>query len=303
MKIISVIVLLASSFHLKATTPYVTDSIYDIDNRELISQESKIISTPIKQLSKSVAIIFSSDDLITENDKLLIFANCLNDPPPYGMNTCSSERFANHHAYRSACSGFLVAEDLLATAGHCFETQYSCDNQLIAFDVDSNSEISRGFKVDQKNIYHCKEIVAQAYNRNTLQDYAIIKLDRKSERAPLQMRTSGEILDNEQVFLIGHPLGLPLTYSPAAKIVDDSNSIFFKAQVNAFHGNSGSPVFNAKTQLVEGILVRGEEDVERDSTGSCEKYIKYLSTNDVDKLKGESATRIKYILPFVPFQI
>jgi hypothetical protein len=139
--------------------------------------------------------------------------------------------------------------------------------------------------------------MAQAYDRETLQDYAIVRLDRKSERTPLKMRILGTISKNEQVFLIGHPLGLPLIYAPAAKIIDNSNSIFFKAQVDAFRGNSGSPIFNAKTQLVEGILVRGEEDVETDTIGSCQKYIKYITTSESDKFKGESVTRIKYILP------
>jgi hypothetical protein len=148
MKIRSFVFLLFFSSLVKASISYRPDSVYDIDNRELISQGSNQVSAQIKNIAKSVALIFNSNDLITEDKQLLIFSNLLNDLPPNGMNICPNERFANHHAYRSACSGFLVGEDLLATAGHCFESHYSCDNQLIAFEVDSDSEIPRGFKAD-----------------------------------------------------------------------------------------------------------------------------------------------------------
>lgn len=274
-----------------------TDSIYDIDNRELLCGQA---SPQIQKLANSVALIFNGDDLITEQGQELIFANLLNDTPPTGQNVCSNERFATHHAYKNACTGFLVAEDLLATAGHCFINQYSCDNNLIAFDVDAESEIPRGFGVDQKNIYRCKEIVATNYHKDgSLQDYAVIRLDRKSERTPLKMRTEGAISSKEKVFLIGHPLGLPLIYSPAAQINENSNPLFFKTRLNSFRGNSGSPVFNAQTQLVEGILVRGENDLVGDEDAQCMRYIKYSSLSEEDKLKGEDATRIQFILPFV----
>ena len=215
------------------------------------------------------------------------------------MNICPDELFASHHAYRSACSGFLVGPDLLATAGHCFESQYACDNQLIAFDVDAESEIPRGFATNDKNIYHCKKIVAQIHDENTLQDYAVIKLDRKSERAPLKLRTTGKLAPTDKVFLIGHPLGLPLMYSPAAKVSDNSNAVFFKSQINSFRGNSGSPVFNAATNLVEGILVRGQEDLVFDQTNQCQRYMVYKTADPSQQVTGEDATRIKNILPFI----
>ncbi|MDO9180998.1 MAG: serine protease [Bacteriovorax sp.] len=275
-----------------------TDSIYDIDNRQLISSNSSL-SPQVVNYSRSVALIFNSDDLIFENNEQVIFANLLSDLPPVGINICPDEHFANHHAYRSACTGFLVGEDLLATAGHCFRNQYACDNQLIAFDVDADSEIPRGFKTVDKNIYHCKEIVAQVYGEGIDQDYAIIKLDRKSQRPSLKIRKSGIISTLDKVYLIGHPLGLPLVYSSAAVISENSNAAFFKTRINSFHGNSGSPLINEKTQLVEGILVRGEEDLVSDRDNQCLRYQKYSSQVETDKIRGEGVTRIKFILPFL----
>lgn len=282
-----------------ATIKYGTDSIYNVDNRVLISQKTNETSPQIQTLAKSVALIFNSDDLITDHGDLLIFANLLQDPPPIGINVCSNERFAEHHAYKSACSGFLVADDLLATAGHCFDSQFSCNNKLIAFDVDEDSEITRGFQTNKNNIFHCKAIVAHVHEKESLQDYAVIRLDRKTNRTPLKIRKRGKISSKDQIVLIGHPLGLPLVYSPNAVIIENSNPLFFKTRVNSFHGNSGSPIINASTFQVEGILVRGQEDLETDVTNKCQRYKKYSSTNAQDKLKGEDVTRIKYILPFL----
>lgn len=272
------------------------DSIYDQDDREMISSSS---NPKALKISKSVALIFNSDDLIKEQEQSIIFANLLEDLPPVGINICPDETFAHHHAYRAACTGFLIGKDLLASAGHCFETQSSCDNQLIAFDVLGSSESERGFNVDQKNIYRCKKIISQVKNRETLQDYAIIKLDRVTDRAPLKIRSTGKISLKDKVYMVGHPLGLAQVLSKPASINFNTNPLYFKTQMDSFRGNSGSPVINAKTQLVEGILVRGEEDFISDETNQCERYNKYSTTKKSDHLKGEGVTRIKVILPFI----
>ena len=272
------------------------NAIYNIDNRELISQDS---DTQVKTLSRSVALIFNKDDLITEYGQQLIFANRLDEIPPVGQNVCSDELFATHHAYRNGCTGFLVGDDLLATAGHCFRDFYSCYNQVIAFDVDTDSEIPRGFKAQNQNVYTCKEVLSPIYDNKTKQDYAVIRLDRKTNRTPLKIRSRGKISSKDNLFMIGHPLGLPLTYSPNGKISENNDELFFKTKINSFHGNSGSPVFNAKTFEVEGILVRGEVDLKTDDKNHCQRYVKYSSSNKEDNLKGEGVTRIRSIIPFL----
>ena len=42
----------------------------------------------------------------------------------------------------------------------------------------------------------------------------------------------------------------------------------FMTNLDTFGGNSGSPVYNAKTHKVEGILVRGERDYVPNEDGS-----------------------------------
>ena len=69
---------------------------------------------------------------------------------------------------------------------------------------------------------------------------------------------------------------------------------FFVANLDTYAGNSGSPVFNTDTGLIEGILVRGEQDFVFTQAG-C-----YLSNAcPSDGCRGEDVTRVQWALPFV----
>jgi V8-like Glu-specific endopeptidase len=83
---------------------------------------------------------------------------------------------------------------------------------------------------------------------------------------PLRLRESGKVSVGERLAVIGYPSGLPL------KIADDGvvrrlEKHFFVTNLDTYHGNSGSPVLNAATGVVEGILVRGDEDFVKSSQG------------------------------------
>ncbi|MDB6137609.1 MAG: hypothetical protein JWO94_681 [Verrucomicrobiaceae bacterium] len=68
------------------------------------------------------------------------------------------------------------------------------------------------------------------------------------------------------VYALGYPCALPLKLSPGAevKLLDDPERQkemrrfhWFIANVDAYGGSSGSPVFNTKTHKVEGLLTGG----------------------------------------------
>ena len=58
------------------------------------------------------------------------------------------------------------------------------------------------------------------------------------------------------------------------------------ANLDTYGGNSGSAVFNAKTGLVEGILVRGEQDYVQ--KGDC----RVSNVCPADGCRGEDVTKI-----------
>jgi hypothetical protein len=99
---------------------------------------------------------------------------------------------------------------------------------------------------------------------------------------------------DQLLYMFGHPLGLPLKYTPDGQI-----SKVFKDLINtnldAFHGNSGSPVFSLPKNRFEGILIRGNPDfyeVERDG---CKRPIPYDSDYP-EKNEGEIVLRLSGIL-------
>ena len=101
------------------------NAIYKKNDLQFVKKNS---SAKIQELSKSVAMIIHKDTLVGNKIK----TTKLKDPN--GLNICPNEKFANSNSV-SACTGFLIAPDLILTAGHCFESIDDCENKLIIFDV------------------------------------------------------------------------------------------------------------------------------------------------------------------------
>jgi V8-like Glu-specific endopeptidase len=119
----------------------------------------------------------------------------------------------------------------------------------------------------------------------------VIKLDRAVVgRTPLKYRTSGKAASDAVLTVIGHPTGLPVKITAAADMRDNSNPIFFVTNADTYGGNSGSAVVDARTGIVEGILVRGDQDYARSSAGCMESVYR-----DQDGGRGEDVTRITII--------
>lgn len=214
------------------------------------------------------------------------------------INVCPDERFANYTS-NAFCSGFLIAPDIIVTAGHCISNQFMCDDHRWVFDYRQDLMPSGNDKaeISTKNIYKCKEIIKSSLNPKTKMDYAIIRLDRPvTDRSPLKIRTKGKVPSSATLVAIGHPSGIPTIITPGGKVRENENPVYFTTTLDTFGGNSGSAVINEKTGLVEGILVRGDHDYVLDRTSGCERPVKCKLT----ECNGEEVTRItnlKYQLP------
>jgi V8-like Glu-specific endopeptidase len=272
-------------------------AIYGKDDRVFVDKNS---SPKIRELSKSIVLIVSRNSVEKNILFSRIHANNLDNPR--GLNICQDEKFAAHHSVDS-CTGFLVAEDMIATAGHCISNQAECDGKLFAFNVQLSNENNNGHKVLNKNVYECSEVVTNVFDSEGAQDFAIIRLKKKVfGRKALKLRTNGFISSKDQVFMIGHPLGLPLVATNNAFVKETNLSHSFKATLDSFEGNSGSPVFNSKTFEVEGILVRGEEDFVHNESRQCYQYQVYdQGSKKSPTRRGEGVSRISDILPFLSF--
>lgn len=249
--------------------------LYDVENLQFVefakSTLAMIPNTLIKPLSNSEVII--AGNTLAEESKV-----------------CLNERFAMQPT-SSVCSGFLLGEDLLVTAGHCIVDQRDCDihSWVLDYSYNTSKQLNQtAFILPSENVFQCKEIIARSQDPISLNDYAVIKLDRKSNRTPLKFRTEGAVSPNANLVVIGNPSGLPTKVSDNGYVRKNGNDFYFQTNLDSFSGNSGSAVIDANSGLVEGILVRGEVDYSYDRYNKCFRP-KYCGNH---LCRGEDVTRI-----------
>lgn len=218
--------------------------IYGEDNRKDVSD-----SLPkYREWAGSTLVQMSSD----EWDQNFNFTS-----KTYGeeFRLCSGERFENQLS-GGRCSGFLVAPDIVVTAGHCMQDQSDCDNFKWLLDYKDNAQSTSSDK-----IFGCQEIIKQVLDSQSELDYAVVKLDRAvTGRKFFKIRGSGTVAVNTPLVLIGYPSGISAKVADGAIVRSNSATHFFKTNTDSFGGNSGSAVINQQTGVVEGILVRGDQD-------------------------------------------
>lgn len=261
-----------------STSAFATkDVIYGEDNRVDVyaSKDSALV-----ELSRSTAAMVPVSGLKTKGAESVVTGKTL-----ISRGICESERFAKQISGAN-CSGFLLGEDTLVTAGHCIKDMTDCSKYRWVFDYKVDSEDQGEVTVPTTSVYTCTKIVARQLNQMNGDDYAVVKLDRKvTDRRVLAFRKSGKLKVGEGVVVIGHPTGLPTKIADNASVRSLSGK-FFVANLDTYGGNSGSAVFNAKTGEVEGILVRGENDY--NMAGSC----KVSNKCEANKCRGEDVTFI-----------
>ncbi len=246
----------------------------------------EILEAPATYASwaNSTAAHIPNTNIEEEGDDFRIKGDSLID----SNRVCDSVKFANQIT-PARCSGFLVAPDVLVTAGHCMRTTTDCTNHSWVFDFYADAQGDAQTLVKSNQIYKCSKILNQVLDRQTGNDYAIVKLDRKVEgRTPLKFRTSGKVSNDADLIVIGNPAGLPTKVTLGGTLRKNDNATFFVANLDTFGGNSGSAVFDSKSGLVEGILVRGETDFSYNSARGCYE----VNVCPEGACRGEDVTRI-----------
>ncbi len=183
------------------------------------------------------------------------------------LNVCNDEPYANQ-PLAGFCTAFLVAPNIVATAGHCANDIKCREISFVSkFALKSKNDTAEDVTtVPEGRVYSCRKILFASEAEKT-PDMAIIQLDRKvAEAKPLKI-SEDRVKVNETVYTVGHPLGLPQKIAPGL-VKKTSDKDQFVATLDGYHGNSGSAVTNAEGEL-KGIYVNGEDDFDYDSTHNC----------------------------------
>jgi len=189
---------------------------------------------------------------------------------------CDDELFGNQPTAAS-CSGVLIDDDLVLTAGHCIDDQTPCDTYAYVFNYhyDDPTHLAG---IRDEDVYSCGAVVSQRAPRGSSYtlDFAVIQLDRPVEggQSPASIRPATPLGQDESLTMIGFGSGLPAKIDSGGSVADPraDRLDFFVANVDAFQGHSGSATFDSKNRLA-GILIGGR-------------------TPDYVTLEGESCGRV-----------
>ncbi|MDX2287599.1 MAG: trypsin-like peptidase domain-containing protein [Hyphomicrobiaceae bacterium] len=209
---------------------------------------------------------------------------------------CKGQKFADQQT-GGDCTAFLVAPDVVATAGHCVgwvdvdEADSSRNKYSVVFGFEMRNGAPRAV-IPEDEIFEVARIRELSDPDQGQPDFALLQLDRPVPpeiAEPLLLPgEAGRIVGiGDRLALIGHPSGLPKKVSllEKSRIMEVTGDGAFKAQLNAFHGNSGSPVvLFDRPDVVAGILVKGQSDFETDPGSrdqpACVRYQVYRDTGD-----------------------
>lgn len=245
----------------------------------------------IEAARSTAALIYQSQIKPLEGDSLHRELDSASFGDVYKL--CATEPFRDQ-PNPAFCSGFLVADDLLVTAGHCVESQENCQTIAFVFGFGYESEGQQVLQPLKTDIYGCKQLLARSYETASKSDFALVQLDRKvPQRTPLPFRQKQAIETGAALTLIGYPAGIPVKISSGAAVRSNDATAYFVTNTDSYGGNSGSPVLNNLTHEVEGILVRGEEDFV--DKGGC----RVSNRCQDDDCRGEEVTRAAEFAPFV----
>jgi HEAT repeat protein/V8-like Glu-specific endopeptidase len=181
------------------------------------------------------------------------------------------ERFCDEYAAGFG-TAFLVGKQFAMTAAHCICIK---DTNILDEKVIAATRIVFAFQNADKlfadrQVYQIKKVIRHQFtiiqdkhqDFTEWADWALVELDREAPYTPLKMNMTKRVADKVELYMLGHPYGLPVKFVGNGFIQGNTQKDFFESNLDPFGGNSGSPVFNKITCEVEGMLCSGGEDYE-----------------------------------------
>ncbi len=176
---------------------------------------------------------------------------------------CDAEPFGDQPTV-GVGTAFLVGSDSFCTARHVFDMAPEKYAVVFGFETISKHGVYKSV-LHKNNVYFVEGFVSGGVDEEL--DIAVFKVDRPTDLVPLKWSSTVSLKQGTPVYTIGNPLGLPTKVAVNASILDNSDYHYLFTSVDAYRGNSGSPVFRLDTHEVIGVLVAGEPEFQVE--GNC----------------------------------
>jgi hypothetical protein len=167
------------------------------------------------------------------------------------FNLCQHDLFYHQPiASGHICTGFLVKEDVIATAGPWVNKE-TVTNLRIVFGYQMEDEKEPCTSIPAENLYRGVKVIRNTGNES---GWVLVKLDRKVKDRASARISDKEVCDNQSVHVIGHPVGLPLKYVSGPYILEGAEEHRFNANLGLYGSGCGSPVFDLERHDVIGLV-------------------------------------------------
>jgi hypothetical protein len=254
------------------------------------------VSDPhLLRLAQATCIVISGSEISDNGDGTW---NLTTDPwlMQGGLPLCEGERFAGQRRI-GFCSGFLVAADIVVTAGHCLS---ACGNYAFLFGFEQVDSLTPpASTVCDDDLYFCSQIIDRVYAGEY--DHCVVRLDRSVVgRTPIPISRGELVPDGAPLVVVGHPVALPMKIAAGAEVKDNRPDVpWFQANTDTYGGNSGSMIVNTDTWEIEGILVRGAPDFVY-SGGCAASNVVPNTGNPGSGLEFEEISKIGTVAHLIP---